>query len=84
MKVDNFNVRWYYPEDGITTECSVTVDGNVVGHGYVKRYHKDINNPETARKRSLTNALKDGNFEREERSKFFTAYRNLSPVNPKW
>ena len=85
MKVQldrEYRVTWRYEDDGNTTLCIIKCENRDDIVGRVKRYYKDTQSRDAARKASLNVALRTpiaNGFTKEDRHKFWEVYLNRKP-----
>lgn len=91
MKIGNFSIKWYYdtvlyPEtltESVSTTCRVFNNNELIAESVVTRYYKDPHCKETARKVSLTRALRNSNLDKAQRAEIWEGYRTKGSV-PLW
>lgn len=93
MKLGNYLVRWNYipvayPQtntESTKTRCQVLnpETHKIVCEGEVTKFHKDVFCKDTARKRSLSQALRNSRIPKDERYMVWEDYRTKGK-NPLW
>ncbi|MFA5154148.1 MAG: hypothetical protein WC554_16480 [Clostridia bacterium] len=85
MKIDNYRIRWFYPKDKKSqrTVCVLSSETSELAITEAKCIKTDEFNKEIGRKLSLSRALQTANVKKEDRSKIWDVYRNLTAV-PRW
>jgi hypothetical protein len=83
MKIDKYIVRWHYPavpflEKNIHyTYCYLTF-GDMTYAGFARCVPSDIFSKDKGRKVSLARVLKNAELPKEDRTKIWDAYRNMT------